>query len=225
MATIHAPAETSETSSNTPTGTDTAQPRNRRRTVKRALGVTALTLGAAVAGGYFWLDSTADVKAAGNPDCATVTPTGTPAGGQAEAHRAVCATLSAMTDAWGRGDGAAYGACFTPDATDVTFVGTVYRGADDIGRAHQALFDSFLKGTRLHLEVIETRFLTPDAAIVVTRGEVAKKPPKRLGKRATYTLVRDADGTWRIAAVQKTKHNRLMEAISFMFQPRTAPAE
>ncbi|MEU0830391.1 SgcJ/EcaC family oxidoreductase [Streptomyces sp. NPDC005969] len=137
----------------------------------------------------------------------------------------ITAVLHRSQDAWNHGDGAAYGACFTSDATDVTFVGTVYHGADDIGRAHQALFDSFLKGTRLHLEVIETRFLTPDAAIVVTRGEVAKKPPKRLGKRATYTFVRDAGGTWRIAAVQKTKHNRLMEAISFALQPGTAPVE
>ncbi|MEU6221410.1 SgcJ/EcaC family oxidoreductase [Streptomyces sp. NPDC047022] len=136
----------------------------------------------------------------------------------------ITAVLRRSQDAWNHGDGAAYGACFTPDATDVTFVGTVYRGADDIGRAHQALFDSFLKGTRLHLEVMETRLLTPDTAVVVTRGEVAKKSPKRLGKRATYTLVRDAGGTWRIAAVQKTRHNRLMEAISFTFQPRTAPA-
>jgi uncharacterized protein (TIGR02246 family) len=137
----------------------------------------------------------------------------------------ITAVLRRSQDAWNDGDGAAYGACFTPDATDVTFVGTVYRGADEIGGAHQALFDSFLKGTRLHLEVIETRFLTPDVAVVVTRGEVAKKAPERLGKRATYTLVRDAGGTWRIAAVQKTKHNRLMEAISFRFQPRTVPAE
>lgn len=26
-------------------------------------------------------------------------------------------------DAWNRGDGAAYGACFTADATDVTYAG------------------------------------------------------------------------------------------------------
>lgn len=135
----------------------------------------------------------------------------------------IAAVLRRSQDAWNSGDGAAYGACFTADATDITFVGTLYRGAADIGRAHQALFDSFLKGTRLHLEVIESRLLTPDTAVVITRGEVAKKPPKRLGKRATYTLIRNADG-WRIAAVQKTKRNRLMEAISFRIQPRTTPA-
>ena len=135
----------------------------------------------------------------------------------------ITAALRKSQDAWNRGDGVGYGACFTVDATDVTFVGTTYHGADEIGRAHQALFDSFLKGTRLFVEIDDIRMLTPDTAVVVTRGEVAKKTPRKLGKVATYTLVRQ-DGQWLIAAVQKTKHKPLMEAISFKFQPATVPA-
>jgi uncharacterized protein (TIGR02246 family) len=126
--------------------------------------------------------------------------------------------------AWGRGDGAAYGACFTADATDVTFVGTVYRGGTEIGRAHQALFDSFLAGTRLSLEIVDVRRYGTDTAVVLTRGDVAKGTPRRLGKLATYTVVRDGDGRWRIAAVQKTQRKPLMEAISFLFKPETRPA-
>ncbi|GHF74845.1 SgcJ/EcaC family oxidoreductase [Streptomyces griseosporeus] len=126
--------------------------------------------------------------------------------------------------AWDRGDGAAYGACFTDDATDVTFVGTVYRGGPEIGRAHQALFDGFLKGTRLALDITDLRFHGPDTAVVVTRGDVGKGRPRRLGKLATYTVVRRPDGRWRIAAVQKTQRRRLMEAVSFRLQPATRPA-
>ncbi|RSN52093.1 SgcJ/EcaC family oxidoreductase [Actinomadura sp. WAC 06369] len=140
---------------------------------------------------------------------------------------AIRALLERARDAWNRGDGAAYGACFTADAVDVTFVGTVYRGGPEIGRAHQALFDGFLKGTRMALEIVDVR-VHGDSAVVVTRGEVAKRAPKRLGKVATYTLVRDGgdgDGDgWRIAAVQKTKRRPLMESVSFRFQPATRPA-
>jgi len=132
--------------------------------------------------------------------------------------------LRQSQEAWNRGDGAAYGACFTDDATDVTFVGTVYRGGGEIGRAHQALFDSFLKGTRMSLRILDIRRYGPDTAVVVTRGDVAKTTPRRLGKLATYTVVRDTDGRWRIAAVQKTRHRPLMERISFLFQPSTKPA-
>ncbi len=144
---------------------------------------------------------------------------------------AIRALLERGAAAWAASDGTAYGTCFTEDATDVTYVGTVYRGGEEIGRAHQALFDSFLKGTRLILDITDLRFYGTDAAVVVTCGDVRKggTPEQdgkqgKLGKLATYTVVREADGRWRIAAVQKTQRKPLMEAVSFRFQPATRPA-
>ncbi|MFE0254423.1 SgcJ/EcaC family oxidoreductase [Streptomyces sp. NPDC059010] len=148
-------------------------------------------------------------------------------------HDSDVATIRALLDesraAWNRGDGSAYGRCFTQDATDVTFVGTVYHGGPEIGRAHQSLFTGFLKGTELSLDITDIRFYGPDTAVVVTRGAVgkgrpkAKPKPKRLDKLATYTVVRESGAGWRIAAVQKTRHKRLMEAVSFRLQPETRP--
>ncbi|MFF0457685.1 SgcJ/EcaC family oxidoreductase [Nocardia africana] len=137
---------------------------------------------------------------------------------------AIRALIERSRDAWNRGDGAAYGECFTADATDVTYLGTVYRGGTEIGSAHQALFDSFLKGTRLTVDIIEIRRYGSDTAVVVTRGESAKGRPKKLGKLATYTVVRESDGRWRIAAVQKTQRKTLMEALTFRMQPAARPA-
>ncbi|MCC3318039.1 SgcJ/EcaC family oxidoreductase [Nocardia africana] len=137
---------------------------------------------------------------------------------------AIRALIERSRDAWNRGDGAAYGACFTADATDVTYLGTVYHGGAEIGSAHQALFDSFLKGTRLAVDIIEIRCYGSDTAVVVTRGESAKGKPKKLGKLATYTVVRESDGRWRIAAVQKTQRKTLMEALTFRMQPAARPA-
>ncbi|MDY0812657.1 SgcJ/EcaC family oxidoreductase [Kitasatospora purpeofusca] len=139
---------------------------------------------------------------------------------------AVRALLQRSAAAWADGDGAAYGACFTADATDVTYAGTLYRGATEIGCAHQALFDSFLQHTRLDLDLIDLRFHGPDTAVAVTRGDVRKSgaKPGRPAKLATYTLVREAHGQWRIAAVQKTRRKPLMEAFSFRVQPATRPA-
>ncbi|WP_327109801.1 SgcJ/EcaC family oxidoreductase [Nocardia sp. NBC_01730] len=136
---------------------------------------------------------------------------------------AIRALIERSQDAWNRADGDAYGACFTEDATDITYVGTVYHGGREIGSAHQALFDSFLKGTQLIVDIVEIRRYGADTAVVVTRGESAKGTPKKLGKLATYTIVR-IDGRWRIAAVQKTQRKPLMEAISFRFQPASRPA-
>ncbi|MEU8107361.1 SgcJ/EcaC family oxidoreductase [Nonomuraea muscovyensis] len=139
------------------------------------------------------------------------------------AEKAVRELFADLRDAWDRGDGDAYGACFTEDATYTTFVGTVYHGRADIAAGHQALFGAFLKGTRMYEQIDEIRFLGPDAAVVVGRGEVAKKRPRELGKVQTYTLVREADGRWRIAAFHNTKRRSLMEAVSFRLLPASRP--
>ncbi|MFF1542665.1 SgcJ/EcaC family oxidoreductase [Streptomyces sp. NPDC058291] len=137
---------------------------------------------------------------------------------------AIHALLEESRVAWNRGDATAYGRCFTLDATDVTFAGTVYHGGQEIARAHQALFEGFLKGTELAVEITDIRFYGSDTAVVVTRGDVGRGRPRRLGKLATYTVVRRPEEGWRIAAVQKTQRKRLMEALSFRLQPATRPA-
>jgi uncharacterized protein (TIGR02246 family) len=144
---------------------------------------------------------------------------------------AIRALLTATEAAWAAGDGDAYGSFFTSDASYVTYIGTVYRGAAEIGRAHQALFEKFLKDTRMTSRLQEIRFLTPDVAVLSTRGRVAKagndgKDSKddHYDKVQTYTVVRATDGHWRIAAFQNTKQRKLMEAVSFRFAPETVPA-
>ncbi|MFG2059544.1 SgcJ/EcaC family oxidoreductase [Micromonospora sp. NPDC048930] len=140
------------------------------------------------------------------------------------ATEAIHALLDRLADSWARGDGAGYGACFTDDASYVTYVGTHYRGAAEIGAAHQALFDSFLKGTRLTVEVVELRFLTDDVAVLVSRGATGKGGRAKPDKVQTWTLVRTTDDRWRVAAFHNTRHQRLMEGISFRLQPATRPA-
>ncbi|MDA1361840.1 SgcJ/EcaC family oxidoreductase [Glycomyces luteolus] len=141
---------------------------------------------------------------------------------------AVEAVIRDTVAAWNAGDATAYGACFTADATYVTWVGTRYQGRQEIARAHAALFRMFLKGSTLADEIVAVRFIGPDAAIVSSNGDVVKggKRPEgvKLTKAQTYTIVREADGHWRIASFHNTKHKALMERISFAFAPETMPA-
>ncbi|WP_406282266.1 SgcJ/EcaC family oxidoreductase [Embleya sp. NBC_00896] len=138
----------------------------------------------------------------------------------------ITALLDSLADAWARGDGAAYGAGFTPDASYVAYFGTLYRGAEEIGAAHQELFANFLKGTRLGYEIVDIRFHGPnaDVAVVVTRGDTYKREPGRPGKVQTYTVVRDRDGRRRVAAFQNTARKTLLEALTFRFAPAAKPA-
>ncbi len=135
----------------------------------------------------------------------------------------VRALFAELAEAWNRGDGAAYGACFTDDATYVAWMGTIYRGGRDIGRSHQVLFDTFLKGTELTTEGdLDVRFYGEDTAVLTARGDVGKKPSKG-AKVQTFTLVRQS-GAWKVAAFQNTKRHSLLERISFGFQPGIRPA-
>jgi len=135
----------------------------------------------------------------------------------------VTAVIDSLADAWARGDADAYGAHFTEDATYVTFVGTLYRGRQDIADSHRALFTKFLAGTRLAYEVFDVRFLGQDVAVLTTRGDTHKgEYPKKLTKVQTYTLVREGD-RWLVAAFHNTQRKALMERVSFRFAPETRP--
>ncbi|MFH9725071.1 SgcJ/EcaC family oxidoreductase [Streptomyces sp. NPDC017254] len=199
-----------------------ASPRRRRRTLKRALIATALTLGLTAGGGYLWLDSASDVKVTGAAACTAVTPAGSGTG--TGDRDAVCGVLSSLAAAWGAADADAYGALFTQDATYTTYVGTHYQGRGDIIEAHRALFGGFVKGTKLADSILGIRFLGPDAAVVTSRGDTyTGGRPGELSKVQTYTLTREADGRWRIAAFQNTQRQPVMEKVSFLLSPGTVP--
>ncbi|HEX6674996.1 MAG TPA: SgcJ/EcaC family oxidoreductase [Actinomycetes bacterium] len=99
---------------------------------------------------------------------------------------AISALLDGLVDAWDRGDGTAYGTAFTADASYVAYVGTVYHGGAEIGRAHQVLFNSFLKGTRLASQITNIRFYGTDLAVVLTRGDTYRASCGRSRRSPRY---------------------------------------
>ncbi|MEV4127514.1 SgcJ/EcaC family oxidoreductase [Nocardia sp. NPDC049707] len=203
------------------TNTESATPaKSRRRTVAKVLGASALTLGLAAAGGYVWLDQTSDVRNRGTAECTGVTPDG----GSAADLQGVCTTLAEMTAAWGQGDADAFGATFTENGTYTTFAGTYYNSRRDLTEAHRALFDGFVKGSKLADSYLGIRFFGADTAVVTTRGDrYDGERPSELSKTQTYTMVRGHDGKWRIAAFQNTQRKTVMERISFLFDADTEP--
>lgn len=113
-----------------------------------------------------------------------------------------------LLEAWGRGDGAAYGALFTEDADYVAFDGSNRRGAETIGAHHQQLFDTWLKGTRLVGQIDSLRFLGPDVALLhASGGTIFPGQNDERGRRPsiqTLVAVRRGDG-WRFTAFHNTR--------------------
>jgi uncharacterized protein (TIGR02246 family) len=138
---------------------------------------------------------------------------------------AVRVLTDALVATWDRNDADAYGALFTSDASYTIFVGTRYCGRTAVIESHRALFRVFLKGTRLAGEVQRIRFLGSDVAVVTSHGDTYKRRrPRRLSKVQTLTVVREADGRWRVAAFHNTQRRPLMEAVSSWLLPATAPS-
>lgn len=113
-----------------------------------------------------------------------------------------------LLDAWGRGDGHAYGALFTEDADYVAFDGSHTKGRREIASSHQQLFDKFLKGTRLTGRITGVKFLNPDVALVHTLGSTVMrgktKPSPERDSIQTLVATR-SDGEWRFAAFHNTR--------------------
>ncbi|MFG2415458.1 SgcJ/EcaC family oxidoreductase [Streptomyces goshikiensis] len=193
-----------------------------KKTAKRATLATAAVLAFGAAAAYLYLDTTSGIRRTGEENCADVIP----AGANAADGEAICATLDALIDAWARGDAEAYGRLFTEDGTYTTYVGSHYEGRADITEGHRALFKDFVKGTKLAASYLDLRFLGKDAAVLTGRGDdysSGKPGLADLSKVQTYTLVRDTDGAWRIAAFHNTQRQNVMERFSFLYSPATAP--
>jgi uncharacterized protein (TIGR02246 family) len=123
-------------------------------------------------------------------------------------ERAVHDLFRQLLDAWGRGDGAAYGALFTEDAEYIAFDGSNRRGTEAIGAEHQRLFDTWLKGTRLVGQIDTLRFLTPEVALLhTTGGTIFPGQKDKRGRRPSIqTLVAvKRDGVWRFTAFHNTR--------------------
>ncbi len=193
-----------------------------RRTVKRAALTAAAVIAVGAGAGYAYLDATSDIQRPGVAACTDVIP----AGADRTDGEAVCATLDALTAAWGRGDADAYGRQFTENGTYTTYIGSHYEGRADITEGHRALFRDFVKGTELAATYLDMRFLGKDVVLLTGRGDDysgGKPSAKELSKVQTYTLARDTDGAWRIAAFHNTRRQNVMERFSFLYSPATAP--
>ena len=89
--------------------------------------------------------------------------------------KAIDALFTKLSNSWNKGDGVAFGNCFTEDADYVTFMGQHLKGRMQIADIHQMLFNGPLKGSILLSSVssdLQPRFIAPDVAIVHAIGEV-----------------------------------------------------
>lgn len=92
-------------------------------------------------------------------------------------------------------------ALFTTDADQLTTAGEWRKGRDNVVKGGLASSQANPGSRQIAIEVV--RFVAPGVAIADGRYEIsgaAGAPPRRM--RTTFVAVRDAGGTWRIAAIR-----------------------
>ncbi len=123
-------------------------------------------------------------------------------GGNAELQvgdeNAIRSLLARLYDAWARGDGEAYAACFAEDSDYITFNGMHLRGRAENAKLHGALFRRVLKGTTLSAEIESLKLLSCCVALVHTAAIGRKKSFQ------SYVLVKSGS-EWLIRSFQNTR--------------------
>ncbi|HEU5377781.1 MAG TPA: SgcJ/EcaC family oxidoreductase [Ktedonobacteraceae bacterium] len=123
-------------------------------------------------------------------------------------EQALHALYQQLTRAWNSGDGQAYGAVFTEDASYIDVTGTNTQGRHAISAAHQQMFQTFLKGSQLVATITSIRFLCPDIALLHVQGNTLLAGQTELAPdRATIetAIAVKEQGKWLFTALQNTR--------------------
>ena len=117
---------------------------------------------------------------------------------------AIREAVKQMETGWNTKSGALFAKPFAEDADYVVINGTYIKGRAVIESAHQRIFDTIYKDTRISLVVQQIRFLRPDVAVVHVKGQ-RTSPTGEQTQGALITVVMTKEKTgWTIAAFQNT---------------------
>jgi len=113
-------------------------------------------------------------------------------------------SVKQLETGWNTKSGAVFANPFAEDADYVVINGMYFKGRAAIETAHQRIFDTIFKDTKIRLTVKQIRFLRPDVAVIHVNGH-RDGPTKELTGDAILTLVmtKEQQG-WTIAAFQNT---------------------
>ena len=113
-------------------------------------------------------------------------------------------SVKQLETGWNTKSGALFAKPFAEDADYVVINGRYLKGRAEIQAAHQQIFDTVYKDTKITLNVKQIRFLRADVAVVHVNGH-RDGPTNELNQDAMLTLMmtKEKDG-WVIAAFQNT---------------------
>jgi len=124
-------------------------------------------------------------------------------------ERALHDLFQQLVDGWKQGSGQSFAANFSEDADFIVWTGMHLKGRQAIADAHQQIFDTFYKGSRLESQIKDIRFLSAEIALLFVQGRVilpeGAQNAQELGRQAVqmFVALKQAGG-WSFTAFQNT---------------------
>lgn len=116
--------------------------------------------------------------------------------------------LGRLETAWNRGDGDAFGALYTPEASFVNIRGDRIVGSDAIGAGHAGIFATIYAGSVNRMRLLSADEIADGAVLAVSENTLDCPSGPLAGVHramSTSVLVREhASGAWRIVATHNT---------------------
>jgi uncharacterized protein (TIGR02246 family) len=122
-------------------------------------------------------------------------------------ERALHRMVYQLESSWNAADASSYASVFAEDADFIHILGGYYTGRTAIEAGHRMIFGTIYKGSTVRLSVEKIRFLRPDIAVVSIRQFLQffeDDAPRELQARPMI-IAENADGKWRITALQNTR--------------------
>jgi uncharacterized protein (TIGR02246 family) len=116
------------------------------------------------------------------------------------------AVLQQLEDAWNAGDGIAYGAPYTDDASFVTIRGDLIRQAPAIAAGHAGIFATTHAGSTNRMKLLGAQRIGDDVIIAVSCNtlDAPQGPLAGVHQAMSTSVLLRSDGQWRVAATHNT---------------------
>ena len=117
------------------------------------------------------------------------------------------ATFASLSDAWKKGDGAAFSECCTEGVDFINLLGMHVKGRRGVAELHEKIFRGPYKDSTVEFTIQSIRFISPGASLVIapSRLDVPSGPVKGIVLSiASILFVRD-DDCWKVANFHNTR--------------------
>jgi uncharacterized protein (TIGR02246 family) len=118
-------------------------------------------------------------------------------------EHSIRAEMMKLEEGWNSGSGAKFAEPFSKDADYVVVSGVKIKGHEVIKTAHQQIFDTLYKGTKLKLKIEGVRMLRPDVAVSHGYAVRDNVDGSKDHARMSITWLK-TDGKWQIEAFHNT---------------------